>query len=492
MSSQAKINAYMERHRIGPLFEDLMNKTLRDMPEEPLVYLLRTIYKKAGIEIPQTIRYGGLRKSTHELTKSVSPERPSRSADVTGSRDYEKPWATSPTRRTKPKKSEEGSKSKPDWNSDNKTKHLSSFDELWEGGGAGAGPAKKDRAVSSSAGVRKSKAGLSSSINAWASVGLEDNDEQYTSPPHRQQKFVSTRMTEEELLASEVLVSSRKSQDQKQLRSGPEDSGTASCSARERKGEIKKHRQHLGEILTQTRETSNDSGVGSDLSSAMDDDDDNDAIELLENADDLRREGVVNIPRTGYKLSRNLRHRENEPRVKLNINVNPEQFDSWQGMAREVDSLETPRSSPEQVDFEEEDEFESVSQVTGPRQPVWKVPGSDGDNKPGTSIPLRPPVADETPSQHHRRTTNKSAHPAPSRERSVEDAEELSASAKPWSEGANQVSFDESPDEPLSSRSLNSAATSGGWNIPDDTELGSAYDWNQRVRSGAPRDPRAY
>ena len=30
-----------------------MNRVLRDMPEEPMVYLLRTIYKKAGIEIPQ-------------------------------------------------------------------------------------------------------------------------------------------------------------------------------------------------------------------------------------------------------------------------------------------------------------------------------------------------------------------------------------------------------------------------------------------------------
>ena len=51
--SQQKIAAYMERHKIGPLFEDLMNKILRDQPEEPLIYMLRTVYKKAGVEIPQ-------------------------------------------------------------------------------------------------------------------------------------------------------------------------------------------------------------------------------------------------------------------------------------------------------------------------------------------------------------------------------------------------------------------------------------------------------
>lgn len=33
--------------------QDLMNRVLRDMPEEPMVYLLRTLYKKAGMEIPQ-------------------------------------------------------------------------------------------------------------------------------------------------------------------------------------------------------------------------------------------------------------------------------------------------------------------------------------------------------------------------------------------------------------------------------------------------------
>ncbi|GFR74055.1 hypothetical protein ElyMa_002153300, partial [Elysia marginata] len=126
------------------------------------------------------------------------------------------------------------------------------------------------------------------------------------------------------------------------------------CSTRERRGEIRKHRHQLGELLTQhSRDSGNDSGLGSDLTHGDlqhaddNDDDDDDAIELLENADDLRREGVINIPTTGYRLSRNLRHRENEPRVKLNINVNPEAFTSWQdAAARRLDSLETPRSSP--------------------------------------------------------------------------------------------------------------------------------------------------
>ena len=41
--------------------QDLMNRVLRDMPEEPMVYLLRTLYKKAGMEIPEVNSLNGLR-----------------------------------------------------------------------------------------------------------------------------------------------------------------------------------------------------------------------------------------------------------------------------------------------------------------------------------------------------------------------------------------------------------------------------------------------
>ena len=30
-----------------------MNKLLRDAPDDPLIYLLRVIYKKTGLEMPQ-------------------------------------------------------------------------------------------------------------------------------------------------------------------------------------------------------------------------------------------------------------------------------------------------------------------------------------------------------------------------------------------------------------------------------------------------------
>ncbi|GFN89466.1 hypothetical protein PoB_001597200 [Plakobranchus ocellatus] len=220
-------------------------------------------------------------------------------SDVAGSRDYERPWATSPTRRTKPKKAEEGIKSKPEWNADNKTKHLSSFDELWEGANI-PGLAKKERTVTSASGFRKSRQGMSAATNAWDSVGLEDSEKQFTSPPYRgpggHQKVNRTRMTEEELLAAESLSSSRRTQNPKASSVGPELSATASCSVKDRKKEIKKHRQQLGEILAQKGTENiraNDSGLGLDLSPRADDSDD-DAIELLENADDLRREGVMN------------------------------------------------------------------------------------------------------------------------------------------------------------------------------------------------------
>ena len=62
-------------------------------------------------------------------------------------------------------------------------------------------------------------------------VFFQDNDEKFTSPPYpgpgSQQKVKSTRMTEEELLASEMFSLSRRSKGLSQTKSGPEASGTA-------------------------------------------------------------------------------------------------------------------------------------------------------------------------------------------------------------------------------------------------------------------------
>ncbi|XP_059172908.1 uncharacterized protein C8orf34 homolog [Physella acuta] len=447
MASQSRINTYMERHKIGALFEDLMNKVIRDMPEEPMIYLLRAVYKKAGMEIPQGIRYGGLRKSTSELKRSTSPERLTRSAQVSSSadlgasRDYEKPWATTTAQRIKPRKLEEtsASKNKPEWNSDKKVK-ASTFDDLFE---AGDVPKKDKENVDTRKSTTKQKGGWGTgsqgvkTVNAWATVGM-DEGEVYSSPTFQSTKrpTENSSFSEKDLLCNETIPLS--------MRSGPnteDDQSTrvsvSSHNSKNRKMEAKKHKEEYGQLLTKADHKSDDSGLGPDFELAYDDDDD--AIELLENADDLKREGVKNIPLSGYKLSRNLRHRDNEPRVKVNINVNPPPYPyrTYPESVDHYDVFETETSSPELKDSDEED-FESVSQVSGPRHPVWDVPDTDAESlfmKPSYSsqAPKKSSLQQKTFSEKTLRNTT----PVKFADRSLDNADELSVSNETWTETGN-------------------------------------------------------
>lgn len=60
-----------------------------------------------------------------------------------------------------------------------------------------------------------------------------------------------------------------------------------------------KHRHELEKLLLESEKRSIDSGILEEQDDIQDD-----AIELLEDAEDLHREGVTEIPKTGFKLSR--------------------------------------------------------------------------------------------------------------------------------------------------------------------------------------------
>ncbi|XP_076472953.1 uncharacterized protein C8orf34 homolog isoform X2 [Babylonia areolata] len=476
--AQGKMQAYMERHKLGPLFEDLMNRVLRDMPEEPLVYLLRTLYKKAGMEIPQDIRYGGLRKSV-DLARSRSPERAIRSGHNTtdptstsASREYEKPWQTH-QRRMKPRRSAEDAeaadpktgKKRPEWQGD--TKVLStSFDELW---------AEKDGQPKDMPPPGKKSRPKNDPRSSWAVVGLESGDTftsgEYLGPSRQSQR------TEEELLAAETLRFSGRDTD-----SAEGSAQLASVSkGRGQRADSKRHRQQLESMLYHGQSSQNRGPVTREVTAEEADE----ALELLENAEDLQREGVKNIPATGYKLSKIMRERTNENVVKLNINLSPR----GDGM-RKIDSLQSfegYESDRENVSpagrWESEDEFESVSQVTGPRRPVWNVPDSDAES-----------VVPHSRQKRHRTRQQGRQDLAATAPESLQQvtltAGDLDLPAnQTWSHGLNVQGEDSSPE--LERRTDITSARSGGWVVPDDSDAASVQDWNQRVK-GKRRDPRSY
>ncbi|XP_067665363.1 uncharacterized protein C8orf34 homolog isoform X4 [Haliotis asinina] len=481
-----RMQNYMEKHKIGPLFEDLMNKVLRDMPEDPLVYVLRAVYKKAGLEIPQDIRHGGLRRSPSGMARgrSKSPDKMpvSSSADAAlGTRDYDKPWK-SQAKRLKPKKSSDDAelsrsrRQRPDWNSDVKMK-TTSFDELWED----TSPLKRDDPVrSETVGIMK---------KSWARVGLDDEDDniyssnKYTGPRHAHFK------SDEDLLAAENIVSSRKDNVYQEKTVGK------SKSSRSHKLNAAQHRQELEKLLLESEKRPTDLGYTEEPG------EDDEALEMLEDADDLRREGVTNIPASGYRLSKIMRQRQSEPTVKLNINLfpRPEPAPSVQGDPYEEygvydsDMEYRPRAgSPSGV--ESDDEFESVSQVTGPRRPVWNVPDSDGESyipRPAFSTP-QPSKAKGRPSKHrHLSSTGPARYNIQSPGRSLESVDDSTQEGvKTWTPGAGSSHQRlMSPDGGNEVReSLQSAR--GGWTFPDDSDA-SFTEFSNR-KGSSHREPRAY
>ena len=47
-------------------FQNLMNKVLHDQPDDPLIYLIKALHKKAGLEVPRDLRPSAVRKGSPE------------------------------------------------------------------------------------------------------------------------------------------------------------------------------------------------------------------------------------------------------------------------------------------------------------------------------------------------------------------------------------------------------------------------------------------
>ena len=43
-----------------------MNKVLHDQPDDPLIYLIKALHKKAGLEVPRDLRPSAVRKGSPE------------------------------------------------------------------------------------------------------------------------------------------------------------------------------------------------------------------------------------------------------------------------------------------------------------------------------------------------------------------------------------------------------------------------------------------
>ncbi|KAJ8413385.1 hypothetical protein AAFF_G00093810 [Aldrovandia affinis] len=140
------------------------------------------------------------------------------------------------------------------------------------------------------------------------------------------------------------------------------------------------HKKLLAAMLSQDSFDSAPSSAPSVTEDEIDDEDD--AMELLEDLDDLRMEGVTSLAPSGSKFSQGRGAYCPEPQAKVTLNICSrcarlqgdsltESRDEEAPCAQAVPEISCPLPGVEAV--MEDEEFESASQVTGPRQPVWEL-----------------------------------------------------------------------------------------------------------------------
>ncbi|XP_069105670.1 uncharacterized protein C8orf34 homolog [Argopecten irradians] len=489
MGTPQKMQHYMERHRLSSLFEDLMNKVLHDQPDKPLLYMIKVLYKKAGMDVPTDLKLAGVRRSSPEriMQRSKSPEMTrksttqawaSKSVDV-ANRGYDKPWQShSKKPKAKEVETEEstkpaGRKQKPaGWNADNKV-GFSTFEEMFD-----------DTPGKNSKQKKKSDPSPTDVGKAWATSGLSDDNVQYHSTNYRGPR--THRADDDDPLAGEIM-------NEKSPNDAEETLNTS--RVRGRRIDAKSHRKELGQMITE--ESKNDSGYGDEAES---DGEQDEAIELLEDGDELRKEGARHISKSGFKLSRILKERQQEANVKLNINLytGPQPADSLitdtlyeDNKERYYDSDdERPptgqsgyRDSP--ADSDVDDEFESVSQVTGPRRPVWNVVDSDGESFiPKASKTLPEPSRSKSSKFSTDRYNTSSVPSKAYATQSMESADSFLQGGKTWSPATQKEAGQDSVVGDKSER--------GGWTLPRYESDASILDWSTTEKSVDRGKPRAY
>lgn len=469
-----------------------MNKVLHDQPDDPIVYLIRCLYRKAALPVPKDLKPGTLRRSSPERVgrRNKSPEKVSSSQNwAVGSgpelvdRSYEKPWLVS-SKKTKHRddKDETATKQgkKQTWNADTKVT-TTTFDELFN---EDTSKAEQQRAV-----VKEDSPSIT---KAWSrKVALDDGED--VNFRSRGYQGPRPQRDEEDPLAGEIMLA---------CETPAQESSVSSSKKRGIRLETQKHRRDLEKILNDTDKVSLDSGFD-----GYDDDNvEDDAIELLEDPEDLIREGVTKISPAGYKLSRVLRQRQEEANVKLNINfqtplVDPqptskgETYDEFYaeefsrpptGMSfRTINSENSPLVS-------DEDDFESVSQVVGPRKPVWNVGESDNEtyrvDKPEVSSVGRDAGLPRAPKNP--KAFSATLPPRIDSRDSVDEDNFFTEANKTWA--APRTNKETTPPDVRESlRSVRSQ--DGGWAIPDDTEVSMTSAWSAQTSSRPNQGPpKAY
>ncbi|XP_008106764.2 uncharacterized protein C8orf34 homolog isoform X2 [Anolis carolinensis] len=391
---QNRIQAYLEKNKIGPLFEELMTKLITEMPDHPIPFLIDHLQSKQGGrgQLQRTLSGSAALWAESETTENKGTRRDFRS--------YDKPWQINAKKPKKSKsdlavsnisppspesKSLPGSIEHPKWDWRSKSEHRD-FDELnhilQESKKLGKALENLSRSIAISDEIDKDAAAFNSPllrprvVGEW--VGREENDADPLA---------------DEMLQPPIPRSKVEHWDS-------EDSGSPGGSLKmepKTKGLKHQQQQHKKLLAAMLSQDSFDS-VQSTAPSVTEEDIDNedDAMELLEDLDDLRMEGVTGVTSSGSKFNQTRGTHTAEPQAKVTLNICA-RCARLQGdnLAERTEDVSVSSQTPEQdvseavvpgaeISMESSEELENVPQTTERIQPVrdLDIMGSSSSESP--------------------------------------------------------------------------------------------------------------
>uniref|UniRef100_A0A3Q0T5E5 Chromosome 8 open reading frame 34 n=1 Tax=Amphilophus citrinellus TaxID=61819 RepID=A0A3Q0T5E5_AMPCI len=310
---QSRIQSYLEKNKIGPLFEELMTKLITETPDHPIPFLIDHLQTKQDSPGKLHRAFSG----SAALWAQSSPENKNTRREYT---NYEKPWQIHPK---KPKKSKSDlavssisppspeSKSLPrsieyppwDW------RESRDFDEL-------------NHILQESKKLGKALESLSRSIAI--SDELDQNLVGYNSVlrPRVVGEWVGREEDDADPLAAEMLHPPVPRSKTEACWSG--DSSPAGSLKMETKSKgLKEQQQHHKKLLAAMLSQDSFDSVHSPTPPVVEEEieDEDDAMELLEDLDDLRMEGVTGLALSGSKFSQGRSSYQPEPQAKVTLNI---------------------------------------------------------------------------------------------------------------------------------------------------------------------------
>ncbi|XP_037659176.1 uncharacterized protein C8orf34 homolog isoform X6 [Choloepus didactylus] len=333
---QTRIQAYLEKNKIGPLFEELMTKLITETPDQPIPFLIDHLQSKQGSRghLQRTLSGSAALWAESETSEHKGPRRDFRS--------YDKPWQLNAK---KPKKSK----------SDLAVSNISP-------------PSPESKScIAISDELDKETVAFNSSllrprvIGEW--IGREENDADPLAA---------------EMLQPPIPRSKNEQWESEDSSSSPAGSLKMEPKTKGLKQQQQQHKKLLAAMLSQDSFDSIPSPTPSVTEEDIDNEDD--AMELLEDLDDLRMEGVTTLVPSGSKFNQGRAAHPAEPQAKVTLNICSRcarlQGDNLAERTEETsqllhspdeiipDSLDSLPGTEEAL-MEEGEEFEKASKLTG-------------------------------------------------------------------------------------------------------------------------------